>query len=139
MAATGHGIEPPLAFSKCICAVQECPMLSLEEELDLARRWRDRQEVAPAHRLVTSHTRLMVRIASGFRGFGVSADELIGADNSGPMHAVRRYDHDRGLRFAAYAMWWIRLSAKQQPELSQHSIGRDANVERHHRAGQPAR
>lgn len=120
MAATGHGIQPPLGFSKFICAVQECPMLSLEEELDLARRWRDRQEVTPAHKLVTSHTRLMVGIASGFRGDGASANELIDPDNSGPMHAARRYDHDRGLRFATYARWWIRLSAKQQPELSRH-------------------
>lgn len=113
MASTGPHNEHPSGLSKYIRDVRKFPMLSSDEELDLAHRWRDRQEDAAAHKLVTSHMRLVVRIASGFRGYGVPADDLIGAGNMGLLHAVRRYDPDRGFRFATYAMCWIRAAMRE--------------------------
>lgn len=114
MTETAPAAELPSGLSKYVRSVQKFPMLSAEEELELARRWRDRQEVAAADRLVTSHMRLVVRIASDFRGYGISANDLIGAGNIGLMRAVRRYDPDRGFRFATYAMWWIRAAMQEQ-------------------------
>ncbi len=88
-------------------------MLSPEEELALTRQWRDRQEPAAAHKLVTSHLRLAAKIAMGYRGYGLPVGELIGEANLGLMQAVRRFDPERGFRFATYAMWWIRAAINE--------------------------
>ncbi len=90
--------------------INRFPMLSLEEEQSLACRWRDQQDVAAAHKLVTSHLRLVAKIAMGYRGYGLPVDELIAEGNIGMMHAVRRFDPDRGFRLATYAIWWIRAA-----------------------------
>ena len=88
-------------------------MLSPDEELALTRQWRDRQEPAAAHKLVTSHLRLAAKIAMGYRGYGLPVGELIGEANLGLMQAVRRFDPERGFRFATYAMWWIRAAINE--------------------------
>jgi RNA polymerase sigma-32 factor len=88
-------------------------MLSAEEELALARQWRDRQEPAAAHKLVTSHLRLAAKMAVGYRGYGLPLGELIGEANVGLTQAVRRFDPERGFRLATYAMWWIRAAINE--------------------------
>jgi len=93
--------------------IRRFPMLTPEEELSLARRWRDQQDVAAAHRLVTSHLRLVAKIAMGYRGYGLPLGELIGEGNIGMMQAVQRFDPDRGFRLATYAMWWIRAAINE--------------------------
>jgi RNA polymerase sigma-32 factor len=93
--------------------IRKFPMLSAEEELALARRWRDQQELAAAHKLVTSHLRLAAKMALGYRGYGLPFRELIGEANLGLTQAVRRFDPERGFRFATYAMWWIRAAINE--------------------------
>jgi RNA polymerase sigma-32 factor len=100
-------------LSRYLKDVQLFPMLSAEEELDLARRWRDRQDRKAADKLVTSHLRLVVKIAMGYRGYGLPLSELISEGNAGMIQAVKRFDPDRGVRLATYAMWWIRAAMKQ--------------------------
>ncbi len=89
------------------------PMLEATEEFMLAKRWREHGDVAAAHRLVTSHLRLVAKIASGYRGYGLPSGELISEGNVGMMQAVKRFDPDRGFRLATYAMWWIRASMQE--------------------------
>ena len=79
----------------------------------LARQWRDRQEPAAAHKLVTSHLRLAAKMAMGYRGYGLPLGELIGEANVGLTQAVRRFDPERGFRLATYAMWWIRAAINE--------------------------
>ena len=93
--------------------IRKFPMLSPEEELALARRWRDRQEAAAAHTLITSHLRLAAKMAMGYRGYGLPLGELIGEANVGLTQAVRRFDPERGFRVATYAMWWIRAAINE--------------------------
>jgi RNA polymerase sigma-32 factor len=93
--------------------IRRFPMLSLEEEIELARRWRDHQDIQAAHKLVTSHLRLVARIAMGYRGYGLPVSELISEGSVGMMQAVKRYDPERGFRLATYAMWWIRASIQE--------------------------
>ncbi len=87
-------------------------MLEPDEEYVLAKRWRDNADVEAAHRLVTSHLRLVVKIASGYRGYDLPFGELISEGNVGIMHALKRFDPDCGCRFATYAMWWIKSSIR---------------------------
>ena len=93
--------------------IRKFPMLSPEEELALARQWRDQQDQAAAHKLVTSHLRLAAKLAIGYRGYGLPLGELIGEANVGLMQAMRRFDPERGFRLAAYAMWWIRAAINE--------------------------
>src|SRR5579875_2110748 len=93
--------------------IRKYPMLSAEEELELARRWRDEQDIEAAHKLVTSHLRLVAKIAMGYRGYGLPVGELISEGNVGMMQAVKRFDPDRGVRLATYAMWWIRAAIQE--------------------------
>ena len=88
-------------------------MLTSEEELELSRRWRDKEDMPAAHRLVTSHLRLVAKIAMGYRGYGLPVGELISEGNVGMMQAVKRFDPDRGFRLATYAMWWIRAAIQE--------------------------
>ncbi len=90
--------------------VHQFPMLSAEEERALWRRWHDNQDVAAAHRLVTSHMRLVTKLARGFSGYGLPAEELVSEGNVGLMQALKRFDPERGFRFATYALWWIRAA-----------------------------
>src|SRR5260370_15577436 len=88
--------------------IRKFPMLEPEEEYMLAKRWKEREDSEAAHRLVTSHLRLVAKIAMGYRGYGLPLSELISEGNVGMMQAVKRFDPDRGFRLATYAMWWIR-------------------------------
>jgi RNA polymerase sigma-32 factor len=88
-------------------------MLPFEEEQALAYSWRDEQDVEAAHKLVTSHLRLVVKVAMGYRGYGLPVAELVAEGNIGMMQAVKRFDPDRGLRLATYAIWWIRAAIQE--------------------------
>ena len=93
--------------------IRQFPMLEQEEEYMLAKRWIEHQDVEAAHRLVTSHLRLVARIAMGYRGYGLPVNELISEGNVGMMQAVKRFDPEKGFRLATYAMWWIRASMQE--------------------------
>jgi len=93
--------------------VRHFPMLEPEEELRLATSWRQEGNVAAAHKLVTSHLRLVVKIAMGYRGYGLPVSELIAEGNIGLMQAVKKFDPTRGFRLATYAIWWIRASIQE--------------------------
>jgi RNA polymerase sigma-32 factor len=93
--------------------IRRFPMLAPEEEFMLAKRWREHADPEAAHRLVTSHLRLVAKIAMGYRGYGLPVSELISEGNVGMMQAVKRFDPDRGFRLATYAMWWIRASIQE--------------------------
>jgi RNA polymerase sigma-32 factor len=88
-------------------------MLEPDEEFMLAKRWREHGDTNAAHRLVTSHLRLVAKIAMGYRGYGLPVSELISEGNVGMMQAVKRFDPDRGFRLATYAMWWIRAAIQE--------------------------
>ena len=93
--------------------ISRYPLLSLEEEQALAYRWRDHEDINAAHKLVTSHLRLVTKIALGYRGYGLPVGELISEGNIGMMQAVKRFDPDRGFRLSTYAMWWIRAAIQE--------------------------
>src|SRR5208283_1618968 len=93
--------------------IRKFPMLEAGEEYMLAKRWREHHDPEAAHRLVTSHLRLVAKIAMGYRGYGLPINELIAEGNVGMMQAVKRFDPDRGFRLATYAMWWIRAAIQE--------------------------
>ncbi len=93
--------------------IRKFPMLAQEEEYMLAKRWREHGDPEAAQRLVTSHLRLVAKIAMGYRGYGLPLADLIAEGNLGMMQAVKRYDPERGFRLATYAMWWIRASIQE--------------------------
>jgi RNA polymerase sigma-32 factor len=93
--------------------IRRFPMLSHEEEYMLARSWREHGDIDAAHKLVTSHLRLVAKIAMGYRGYGLPVSELISEGNVGMMQAVKRFDPERGFRLATYAMWWIRAAIQE--------------------------
>ncbi len=105
-------LAPVGNLSRYLQTIQKFPMLEPDEEHMLAKRWRDDADVEAAHLLVTSHLRLVVKIASGYRGYGLPFGELISEGNVGIMHAVKRFDPDRDCRFATYAKWWIKSSVR---------------------------
>jgi RNA polymerase sigma-32 factor len=93
--------------------IRRFPMLPAEEEYMLARRWRDDEDADAAHKLVTSHLRLVAKIAMGYRGYGLPMSEIISEGNVGLMQAVKRFDPERGFRLATYAMWWIKAAIQE--------------------------
>jgi RNA polymerase sigma-32 factor len=93
--------------------IRKFPMLEPEQEYMLAKRWKEHADPEAAHRLVTSHLRLVAKIAMGYRGYGLPLSELISEGNVGMMQAVKRFDPDRGFRLATYAMWWIRAAIQE--------------------------
>jgi len=100
-------------LSRYLQDIRKFPMLAPEEELSLARRWKDQGDERAAHKLVTSHLRLVAKIAMGYRGYGLPVGELISEGNVGMMQAVKRFDPERGFRLATYAMWWIRAAIQE--------------------------
>ena len=106
-------IGPDGNLSRYLQDIRKFPMLTPDEELSLAQRWRDSEDTDAAHKLVTSHLRLVAKIAMGYRGYGLPIGELIGEGNVGMMQAVKRFDADRGFRLATYAMWWIRAAIQE--------------------------
>jgi RNA polymerase sigma-32 factor len=93
--------------------IRTFPMLEPDQEYMLAKRWREHDDSEAAHRLVTSHLRLVAKIAMGYRGYGLPVSELISEGNVGMMQAVKRFEPDRGFRLATYAMWWIRAAIQE--------------------------
>ncbi|HEB79080.1 MAG TPA: RNA polymerase sigma factor RpoH [Rhodospirillales bacterium] len=109
----GPGVSPEKNLSRFLQEIKKFPMLSAEEELALAISWRDKEDLEASHRLVTSHLRLVVKIAMGYKGYGLPLGELISEGNVGMLQAVKRFDPDRGFRFSTYAMWWIRAAMQE--------------------------
>ena len=93
--------------------IRKFPMLELDQEYMLAKAWREHEDLESAHQLVTSHLRLVAKIAMGYRGYGLPLAELISEGNVGMMQAVKRFDPERGFRLATYAMWWIRAAIQE--------------------------
>ena len=106
-------ISPDRNLARYLQHIRKFPMLSPEEEQDLARRWVEQGDVQAAHKLVTSHLRLVAKIAMGYRGYGLPLNELISEGNVGMMQAVIRFDPSRGFRLATYSMWWIRAAIQE--------------------------
>ena len=93
--------------------IKKFPMLDAEEEYMLAKNWRENGNLQSAHKLVTSHLRLVAKIAMGYRGYGLPVSELISEGNLGLMQAVKKFDPDKGFRLATYAMWWIKAAIQE--------------------------
>ncbi|MGI9514816.1 MAG: RNA polymerase sigma factor RpoH [Anderseniella sp.] len=93
--------------------IRKFPMLQPDEEYTLAKNWRDNEDRDAAHKLVTSHLRLVAKIAMGYRGYGLPVSEVISEGNVGLMQAVKRFEPERGFRLATYAMWWIKASIQE--------------------------
>ena len=106
-------VAPEGNLTRYLQEIRKYPMLGPQEEYMLAQRYRETGDANAAHRLVTSHLRLVAKIAMGYRGYGLPLGELIGEGNVGMMQAVRRFDADRGFRLATYAMWWIRAAIQE--------------------------
>src|SRR6058998_3873960 len=100
-------------LSRYLTEIRRFPMLEPEEEYMLAKRWREHEDSEAAHRLVTSHLRLVAKIAMGYRGYGLPIGEVVSEGNVGLMQAVKRFEPDKGFRLATYAMWWIRASIQE--------------------------
>ena len=100
-------------LSRYLSEIRRFPMLTHDEEYMLAKSWREHDDSEAAHKLVTSHLRLVAKIAMGFRGYGLPVSELISEGNVGMMQAVKRFDPERGFRLATYAMWWIRAAIQE--------------------------
>ena len=100
-------------LSNYLVRIKKFPMLAAEEEYMLAKSWRDRGDLKSAEKLVTSHLRLVAKIAMGYRGYGLPVAELVSEGNIGLMKAVKKFDPEKGFRLATYAMWWIKASIQE--------------------------
>jgi len=106
-------IDPNSNLTRYLQEIRKFPLLTHEEEFEAAKRWVDDGDVESAHKMVTSHLRLVAKIAMGYRGYGLPLGELISEGNVGLMQAVKRFDPDKGFRLATYAMWWIKASIQE--------------------------
>ena len=100
-------------LSRYLQEIRQFPMLQPDEEYKLAKSWREEGDRQAAHKLVTSHLRLVAKIAMGYRGYGLPINEVISEGNVGLMQAVKRFEPDKGFRLSTYAMWWIRASIQE--------------------------
>ncbi len=100
-------------LSRYLTEIRKFPLLTPEDEYMFAKRWKEHEDPEAARRLVTSHLRLVAKIAMGYRGYGLPVSEIVSEGNVGLMQAVKRFDPDRGFRLATYAMWWIRASIQE--------------------------
>ena len=105
------GLEGSL--SSYLTQIKKFPMLSAEEEYMLAKNWRDRGDLKSAQKLITSHLRLVAKIAMGYRGYGLPVSEMVSEGNIGLMQAVKKFEPEKGFRLATYAMWWIKASIQE--------------------------
>ena len=101
------------SLSNYLTQIKKFPILSAEEEYMLAKNWRDRGHLKSAHKLVTSHLRLVAKIAMGYRGYGLPISEMVSEGNIGLMKAVKKFEPEKGFRLATYAMWWIKASIQE--------------------------
>ena len=106
-------VSPEGGLSRYLTEIRKFPMLTKDEEFMLASKWREHEDTEAAHRLVTSHLRLVAKIAMGYRGYGLPIGEVISEGNVGLMQAVKKFEPERGFRLATYAMWWIRASIQE--------------------------
>ena len=106
-------LVPEGNLSRYLQEIRKFPMLEADQEYMLAKHWREDEDLDSAHQLVTSHLRLVAKIAMGYRGYGLPLSELISEGNVGMMQAVKRFDPERGFRLATYAMWWIRAAIQE--------------------------
>jgi RNA polymerase sigma-32 factor len=114
MAANALAVmSPEGGLSRYLSEIRKFPMLGKDEEFMLAKRWQEHEDPEAAHKLVTSHLRLVAKIAMGYRGYGLPIGEVISEGNVGLMQAVKKFDPDKGFRLATYAMWWIRASIQE--------------------------
>ena len=107
------GLDPSTNLSRYLSQIRKFPILEAEEEFVLAKNWTEREDTEAAHKLVTSHLRLVAKIAMGYRGYGLPLGDLISEGNVGLMQAVKRFDPDKGFRLSTYAMWWIKASIQE--------------------------
>ena len=108
MIASGEG-----SLNRYLQDIRKFPMLAPDEEFMLGKRWKEHQDPKAAERMITSHLRLVAKIAMGYRGYGLPIGDVISEGNIGLMHAVKRYDPDRGFKLATYAMWWIKAQIQE--------------------------
>jgi len=101
------------ALAQYLAEIRKFPMLQPQEEYMLAKRWREHEDPQAAQKLITSHLRLVARVAMGYRGYGLPIGEIVSEGNIGLMQAVKRFEPDRGFRLATYALWWIRASIQE--------------------------
>ena len=114
MAANALAVmSPEGGLSRYLSEIRKFPMLGKDEEFMLAKAWQEHEDPEAAHKLVTSHLRLVAKIAMGYRGYGLPIGEVISEGNVGLMQAVKKFDADKGFRLATYAMWWIRASIQE--------------------------
>ncbi|MCR5877675.1 RNA polymerase sigma factor RpoH [Phenylobacterium sp. J367] len=114
MAANALAVmSPEGGLSRYLSEIRKFPMLPKDEEFMLAKRWQEHGDSEAAHKMVTSHLRLVAKIAMGYRGYGLPIGEVISEGNVGLMQAVKKFDPDKGFRLATYAMWWIRASIQE--------------------------
>ncbi len=106
-------LSPQQGLNRYLSEVRKFPMLERDEEFMLAKRWREDGDTQSAERMVTSHLRLVAKIAMGYRGYGLPIGEVISEGNVGLMQAVKKFDPDKGFRLSTYAMWWIRASIQE--------------------------
>src|SRR5689334_16452346 len=100
-------------LSRYLAEIRKFPLLSPEDEYMFAKRWKEHADPEAARRMVTSHLRLVAKIAMGYRGYGLPVSEIVSEGNVGLMQAVKRFDPDKGFRLATYAMWWIRAAIQE--------------------------
>src|SRR6476646_9645670 len=114
MAANARAVmSPEGGLSRDRSETRKFPMLAKDEEFMLAKRWQEHSDPDAAHRLVTSHLRLVAKIAMGYRGYGLPISEVVSEGNVGLMQAVKRFEPEKGFRLATYAMWWIKASIQE--------------------------
>jgi RNA polymerase sigma-32 factor len=113
MSAAVPMISGESGLARYLTQIRRFPMLEPQEEYMLAKRWREHEDPGAAHKLVTSHLRLVAKIAMGYRGYGLPISEVVSEGNVGLMQAVKRFEPDKGFRLATYAMWWIRASIQE--------------------------
>ena len=113
MAGTSIALSPEQGLSRYLTEIRKFPMLAKEEEFMLAKRWQEHEDTEAAEKMVTSHLRLVAKIAMGYRGYGLPMAEVVSEGNVGLMQAVKKFDPDKGFRLATYAMWWIRAAIQE--------------------------
>ena len=113
MAGTSVALSPEQGLSRYLTEIRKFPMLSKEEEFMLAKSWQEHEDSEAAEKMVTSHLRLVAKIAMGYRGYGLPMAEVVSEGNVGLMQAVKKFDPDKGFRLATYAMWWIRAAIQE--------------------------
>ena len=106
-------LSPDNNLARYLEHIKKFPMLEAEEEYTLAKNWLEKNDTKAAHKLVTSHLRLVAKIAMGYRGYGLPVADLIAEGNIGMMHAVKKFDPEKGFRLATYAMWWIKAAIQE--------------------------